>query len=482
MSLIETKTLQELITLQLEKWQELEPNININSDSMVYMDAAVIADVLYQLQQDAISLVNNAFIAYATGDELTNLGADRGIERITAVKASGILKFYRGAKASVNYIIPSGTEVSTQQAGDGTTINFKTIEEKTLYGSISVPANLVASGINSGGALIDSTQYHYKITAKDGDRVETSASTVSTATTPVSSDQNSVSLVWDAVPRAISYNIYVASGIGQEDSVQYLDNSINPYYTDILGTALNSNIPPSTNETGALQVFANAEASIAGDDANVGAGTITRFVSQPTGIDYVINPSGFDSGVDEESDTTYRARLKVQLQTNTGKTTITGYQNTALTVAGVQTATVYQPYPGTNDRNIIWVYITSNSGTGIPSASLIADVQAELDKDENRALCDSITVKAPSTVVVNVSAEITAYTAGSDEAQVRTNVQSNIEGYFPTISVGDTVKVKEIESIVYNTEGVSDFVLTIPSGNITLSSDEMAIAGSITIT
>jgi len=73
MAIIETKSLQDFTDIQTEKWKELIPNIATNSDSMVYLDASVISEVAYLLQNDAIILTNNSFIAYATGDELTNL-------------------------------------------------------------------------------------------------------------------------------------------------------------------------------------------------------------------------------------------------------------------------------------------------------------------------------------------------------------------------------------------------------------------------
>ena len=67
----------------------MEPNINIGTDSMVYMDSAVVAEVIYLLQNDMVTMVNNAFLAYATGDELSNLGSDRGIPRLSATNAMG---------------------------------------------------------------------------------------------------------------------------------------------------------------------------------------------------------------------------------------------------------------------------------------------------------------------------------------------------------------------------------------------------------
>lgn len=87
MALIHSRSLADFRDLQLTKWKSLVPSIATSQDSLVYLDAAVVAEIAYMLQQDAITLTNNAFLAYATGDELTNLGLDRGIPRKAATKA-----------------------------------------------------------------------------------------------------------------------------------------------------------------------------------------------------------------------------------------------------------------------------------------------------------------------------------------------------------------------------------------------------------
>lgn len=47
-----------------------------------------------------------------------------------------------------------------------------------------------------------------------------------------------------------------------------------------------------------------------GADGNVATGTIVKFVSKPTGVDSVTNPSPFAYGADKESDDSFRNRLK----------------------------------------------------------------------------------------------------------------------------------------------------------------------------
>lgn len=140
MALIDSKSMVEWRDLMLQKWKTLEPLININPESLVHMDADVVADVLYMLQQDAVTLTNNAFLAYATGDELSNLGADRGIPRRQATFATGEVTFGRALMANVDYLIAAGTLVSTQPSGiDGRVTAYVTTEDVTLYGQLSTP-------------------------------------------------------------------------------------------------------------------------------------------------------------------------------------------------------------------------------------------------------------------------------------------------------------------------------------------------------
>ena len=175
MTLVQTKSLQDWITIQLQKWRSLEPNININYDTMVYMDSAVVAEVIYLLQNDMVTLVNNAFLAYAVGDELSNLGADRGIARLTATLSTGEVTFGRATKSATNYSIPAGTVISTQPAGaNATIISFQTTEDKVLYGTVGTPG-IPSYTTQTTGGLIGNGTYSYKITALSADGIETDA-------------------------------------------------------------------------------------------------------------------------------------------------------------------------------------------------------------------------------------------------------------------------------------------------------------------
>ena len=476
--LIEAKALTDYINSQLNTWQSLLPSANINPGSMIYMDADVIAEVLYLAQLDAVTLANNSFLAYATDDELTNLGLDRGIPRISASTASGTVTFSRQALASADYPIPLGTIISTQPDGSGTTIAFQTTAAATLYGQILAPTSPAAAIQTSGGVLSSGT-YSYKISALGGDGKETD--TVSVSKTISSGSTNAIQLTWVASARASGYNIYVSvAGIYKLLAANVSTAS----YLDLVGTSTSSTIAPTVNSTGNLSVDVAVTASSAGAFGNVAANTVTNFISKPTGLDSVANQAAMTGGVDTEDDDTYRARIKSQLSANSGVGTVAGYQATCEAVAGVASATVSNTNTG-GMRNQFTIYITANTGTGVPSAALISAVQAVVTSDENRAVCDNITVAAPTPVSVNITASFASgawdnvsYTS----AQLTSTITSALQTLFRNVSIGGTLYKNDIANVIHDTPGIKDFTLSAPASNTTLTSSQMAIPGTITLT
>ena len=478
MALIDGKSLSDWQLLQLQRWVQLQPNANINPDSMISMDAYVLAEMLYLSQQDATTLINNAFLAYATGDELSNLGLDRGVTRKPATYATGVVTFARGAKATQNYDIPAGTVVSTQPSGlDGSIVTYQTTEDVTLYGQIFTPLS-INSVVQITGGVIPNGTYHYVITAVGGDNVETDGSAVTTVPITNGLTTNAINLARPAVAGAASYNIYL--GVWSDDPTK-LGSSITPSYTDTVGSTTSMEVPPSENNTGSLTADANIQANIAGDSGNTAPNTVTQFVNKPTGVETVNNAAEITGGSNEEDDDTYRARIKDVLFYNTGKVTVTGYRQTAESVPGVASATVTIPVGGMY-RNEITIIITAANETGIPSEDLLAQVTAVVNADDNRAVCDNITVVAPDVHIVNYAVTVIDYDHWYTEDQITTLIQDAMIAYFPTVPVGTIVYVVDIDAVIHSITQIIDFSVSTPSANITLGASEMAIAWTSTIT
>ena len=99
--------------------------------------------IAQQQEQSLADLYDTAYIADATGIELTKRANEIGVQRQDAVRATGVVKFFRDTAASEDRTIPSGTVVGT---GGSEGISFETTEKAILTnGTTSVTANVQAS-------------------------------------------------------------------------------------------------------------------------------------------------------------------------------------------------------------------------------------------------------------------------------------------------------------------------------------------------
>ena len=83
---------------------------------------------------------------------------------------------------------------------------------------------------------------------------------------------------------------------------------------------------------------------------------------------------------------------------------------------------------------------------------MIATAQETLNADENRAVCDNITVSAPTTQSVNVTVDVTEYDTAFTTTYLTTQIQNALNAYFPTVSIGGKVYVVEIANVIHDVE------------------------------
>lgn len=479
MAFITLLSQEEIRNKILNNWLTRYPNANVAQDSQIYMDADALAQVIYMQQIDAFSLAEEAFVGFATGDRLSNLGLERGLPRKDAAYAIGIARFARSTLTNVNYTIPAGTQISTQPNTEGNTIVFATDVAATIYGTLTAPINLVANTASSGGSFGAGITQFYRVTAVDGLGNETEGSTETNVTTG-SGSTNSNSLTWDAVANAVSYNIYVGSSTG---TATLLTNTVGTYYVHTYGSGNGINTVPSVNNTGATSVDVAITAKNTGISGNVPAGAISVLVDQPAGIETVTNVAATNSGADIETDSVYRSRLQDAFiyGSSQSKTTVSGYEQTALSVPAVNTALVDIPTSGAY-RNQFNIYITSTeNNTGLPSTALISQVQAKVDSDENRSPNDVITVLSPIPVNIDVTVTITDYDTSYNLADLKDSVKQNVTDFINSLTTGQDVYIVDIQNAVHDTNGVKDFIVLTPTSNISISNNQKALAGTITI-
>ena len=478
--LIEPKTLENWRDTMLAKFKELLPNANILPDSMIYIDASSMAEVIFMLQQDSITLANNAFIAYATWDELTNLWIDRGIERLDASFAQWEVRIGRDSLAVwENFTVPAWTLLSTTSAWDTElSIVFKTIEDKTMYGQLPTPGSLSTSVLVSWGSL-SSWYYNFKVTAVSWDGTQTDAS-IAAQVHITSWTSNAISVSWAAVPAAESYKIYYASW-STPWTYALLGTSSWPLYV-MTNTTTTAGTPPTVNWTGQTEVSVWVIATQAWLYWNVWPWAIDEFISKPLWFDWVINDLWTSGGAEEEDDDTFRERLRDTLKTNSSKVTATWYRLAIEAVPWIRSASVDIP-TGWAYRNEILITAVADNASWIPSPALLTQLNEMINSDDYRAVCDNITVVWPTITPVNYAVVISEYDSWTySTAQITQQVHDAVTAYLASIAPWGKVYKKWIENAINDLDSVIDFNLSSPSANITLAAWHIAAIGTESIT
>lgn len=107
----------------------------------------ILAGEMFSLYSELDYIKNQMFVQTATGENLDNHAAQRGLARKEALKSSGILTFSRDNALPYSLSIPIGTVCCTNNTEDG--IKFETVEDATLpAGETSVNVN--AKSLNGG--------------------------------------------------------------------------------------------------------------------------------------------------------------------------------------------------------------------------------------------------------------------------------------------------------------------------------------------
>jgi len=119
------------------------------------------------------------------------------------------------------------------------------------------------------------------------------------------------------------------------------------------------------------------------------------------------------------------------------------------------------------------------SGTQSPlPASVLSDVDDAIE--DTRAAGVIVTVLEPTVVTIDVTATIVVE-GGASTATVLTAVESALRTYLNTLDVGIDIFRSELIRIIQETEGVSNSTLTVPAADVTIDVDEVAKAGTLTI-
>lgn len=207
-------------------------------------------------------------------------------------------------------------------------------------------------------------------------------------------------------------------------------------------------------------VSLTAQASLPGSAGNVAAATALTLTSPPAGVASAASVYSMSGGADTESDTALLARLLDVLRNPPAGGNAYDYRRWALEVAGVESAFVYPLRRGIGTVDVVVVA----AGSALPSAPLLAAVQAHID-DRRPVACKGVLALAPTELIVPVTVQV-VLSAGATLLGVTALIEAALAEYFNGLNPGATAVKSRIEALVSDLTGVADRAVSLPAANV----------------
>lgn len=264
----------------------------------------------------------------------------------------------------------------------------------------------------------------------------------------------------------------VQSADGQQQFAVTLDSGDDNYDAGLGGYVLGVSI---------ASIPVPVQAIAAGTAGNVLAGQINTIIQAMPGIDTVSNSASFVTGVDTESDTALRARFVVYIASLSKATKVAVSYAIEALQQGVSFSIVEnEEYNGTARNG--YFYVVVDDGTGNPSDEFLATVANAIDIV--RPLTVTFGVFAPDVVTANVSLTI-AVSADYDHDAVAGDVQTAIEAYIATLTVGQTLFYSRLVQVAYDaSEGITNVtavLLNTGTADLVATNKQVIQAGTVTV-
>lgn len=410
-------------------------------------------------------LLEDMFISTASYQALIQHGDQYGLSFQQGTPSTGTLKF----EGDGGTYIPIGTEVGydPQNGLDVryfTTITDGTIPNPGVPNAPTVAINAVAGNLNG--------VYEYVVTFVTATG-ETLSSAESAAISPVNQQANLTNIPLGGAGTTARRIYRDKNGAGNYRRVTEIANNTATTYTDNITDATVAGGAAVPTDDTAHQVTVNGQAEEPGVEGNVAIGVITELTNAPATLIGVVNPVAFTGASDPEDVEDFRSRLLSFIR-NPQTGSPGDLKSWAENVAGVGSATVFPNDPANGSAT---VRITAPDGS-VPSAGVIAAVQAELNSKD----IANITIIVASFTPVTTAVTVDVTTLGTYTlADVTPAVQKAISDYIFQLEVGETMYLAGIIDAVYGLPGVADVVVTSPATNQTTAATSKRIPGTITV-
>lgn len=221
------------------------------------------------------------------------------------------------------------------------------------------------------------------------------------------------------------------------------------------------------------------EAVEAGETGNTTSGTQLTFVSPISGVDAIATSGTLSTGTDTESDDDLRDRLLSRLRQPPHGGSSFDYIAWAKEVEGVTRAWCYPEELGAGTVTVRFMMDDTYSD-GIPLSGDVTTVQDYID--DLRPVTAAVTVVAPTAVPRNFTILLKKADGTTETSPtVRAAVQAELEDMiFRDAEPGGKLLFSRIREAVSIAAGEYDHAVTTPSADVTYTTGQIGVMGTIT--
>src|SRR5262245_42781043 len=410
-------------------------------------------------------LLQDMFIQTASGAALERHGEQYHYPTKLGTYSEGTLTF----EGEDGTYVPIGAEAACDPGGGVDMLYFTTIQDGYVPNVGDPDPPTVA--LNATAGNLNGT-YEYKI-AYASATGETLASGESDTVITVNQQANLTAIPVGG-PGVVARRIYRAKdGSGIFRRIAEIANNTATTYTDnITDAVMNSGAVEQTVDS-AHRVILDANARNVGTESNVAIGTITILSNAPATLTTVNNEVAFTKGSDPEDTNEYRDRLLRYVQ-SPGTGSALDLQVQAEGIVGVESATVFENTPAAGQVTVR----ISGAGGSIPDATLVQAVQDTLNAYDYANILITVGTFTAKTQAVTIDVTLDGTFTLAD---VTPSVQNAVIGYINALPVGGTLRTAGIIDATFGLAGISDVVVTVPSANVTCTTSEKFVAGTISV-
>ncbi len=212
------------------------------------------------------------------------------------------------------------------------------------------------------------------------------------------------------------------------------------------------------------------EAEFTGIDYNIPSGTSMRATRVVNGLDTISVPDTWirSLGTEDETDESYRERIKARWRSLGEGNPPSRYILHALSVDGVASAKVIRTPRGWGSTDVIITAID-----GLPSTELLERVRTALHDYE--LVCRDLLVRPPSVLQVAVSIEYT----GDVSPEI---LEIAIHKYFVSLGIGGKLEIRKFYNEPWENLAIASLEIITPSRDITTSENSIVVPSDISIT